>query len=354
MHSIKQSRPRRRHRGAALVYVMAAMMTLSGLASLAVDLARVRLTKTQLQGAADSAARAALGEIPNGSTAVKNRAVAVAGMNTADGSAVSISTSDVSLGYWDSGSKTFTVTNTNPNAVRVIACRTAAAGNAVPLLFGRLLGSNTCNVNVSSIAMLTGSTPVRVPGFANPWLAGMPNGAYGGSTVSGTAPENSPIPVTSIPVTPGSTITFQVTGSCADDPININKAWSPDGCSDGTGIRTNDSGYLNGMSNLTTQQGSLAGVFLNNSAPNSGSPPANLDMSSAAAMDYDSISPALKQPFFIGDGKRSNGNQQSVVVPAGATRLFLGMHDNINWANNSGYLLVTFNGTGAPRAVTVK
>ncbi len=64
-------------------------------------------------------------------------------------------------------------------------------------------------------------------------------------------------------------------------------------------------------------------------------------------MDYTSISPELKQVFFIGDGKRNDGTLQQIVVPAGATRFYLGMHDNINWANNSGYYFVTVNGTAA-------
>jgi hypothetical protein len=203
--------------------------------------------------------------------------------------------------------------------------------------------------------MLTGSSVVRVPGYANPWLAGMANGNYGGAAVSGTAPQHSSVQVTSIPITPGGTISFQVTGSCADDPININKAWSPEGCADGTGIRTNDSGYLNGMSNLTAQQGSLAAVFLTSSAPTSGSTPAALNMSTSTQMNYTTLTHALKQPFFIGDGvKNSTSTIQTITVPAGATRLFLGMHDNINWDNNSGYFLVTFNSAGPPRVVTIQ
>jgi Flp pilus assembly protein TadG len=345
----------RRHHGVALIYAAVTMVALMAIASLAVDLARVRLTKTQLQGAVDAAARAAAGQIPNGSSAVQARAIAIGAANSADGSAVVINSSDVLMGVWDSNARTFTTTNTNPNAVKVTAHRTAAAGNAVPLLFGRIIGRSACDVNASTVVMLTGSAPVQVPGYANPWLAGMPNGNYGGLTVSGIAPQNSPVQITSIAIIPGSTLTFQVTGSCADDPININKAWSPDGCSDGTGLRTNDSGYLNGMSQLNSQQGSLVGVFLDNTVPTSGSAPPNLDMSTTSAMNYSTISPALKQPFFIGDGKNNaTGAQQSVVVPAGATRLYLGMHDNINWDNNSGYLIVSLNGTASPHVITVK
>ena len=89
------------------------------------------------------------------------------------------------------------------------------------------------------------------------------------------------------------------------------------------------------------------GLFLNDSAPTVGGAPAALNMTSAASRDYVSISPQLKQPFFIGDGKRTNGTLHQVVVPTGATRFFMGTHDNVNWANNSGYYMITVNGAAA-------
>jgi len=313
------------------------MMALIALASLGVDLARVRLTKLELQAIADVAARAGAASIPNGAAAAKNQAITVAGKNTSAGAPVTLVASDI-------------VVDTAANTCQVSIQRT------LPLLFAKAVGQNTCDVHVTATAKLTGLAPVQVPGFANPWLASMPDGTYGGAAVSGTAPTNSPIAVSGIAINPGSTITFQVSGSAADDPININKAWTPDGQADGGGMRTNDSGYLNGMSNLNTQQGALVGVFLSDSPPDLSPAPANLDMSGngTSGMNYDSFSPQLKQPFFIGDGKNNNnGNQQTIIVPAGATRLFLGMHDNINWENNSGYLIVSFNGSGVPHVVLI-
>jgi hypothetical protein len=50
---------------------------------------------------------------------------------------------------------------------------------------------------------------------------------------------------------------------------------------------------------------------------------------------YSTISPQLKQPFFIGDGKAGTV-QQTVIAPAGATRLFLGSMDGSGWFNNTG------------------
>jgi hypothetical protein len=70
-------------------------------------------------------------------------------------------------------------------------------------------------------------------------------------------------------------------------------------------------------------------------------------MSTAASRDFTSFSPQLKQPFFIGDGRRSDGTVQTFTVPSGATRLYLGVHDNVNWNNNSGYFLVSMGATAA-------
>ncbi len=349
MRNTSMIKLRHGRRGAALIYASVALVAFTGFVSLGVDLARAQAVKTQLQAAADAAARNAASYLTNTATQIRDAAYNTALANTADGSPVAINkTNDVSIGVWDSTAKTFTVTAVSPNAVRVITRRTAATGNGVPLLFGGIYGQKFCDVTASSVAVLqTGSaiSAIRVEGIMNPYLAGMPNGTYGGADVSGTAPVNSPVQATGFTVTPGAQLTFAATGSAADDPVNINQNWDPDG--QPGGLRTNDSGYLNGMSQLTGQQASLTGVFLDNNAPTTGATPAALDFSTQAQRDYTSISPKLKQPFFIGDGKTSGGVQQKVVVPAGATRLYLGMHDNINWTNNSGYYMVTINGSAA-------
>jgi hypothetical protein len=45
------------------------------------------------------------------------------------------------------------------------------------------------------------------------------------------------------------------------------------------------------------------------------------------------------KPFFIGDGRRNDFTTlQYYVVPAGATRLFLGTMDGYDWINNVGIL----------------
>lgn len=331
----------------SMAYGVLLFPVLIGFTSFGVDVARVRLAKSELSSAVDAAARRGASYLPNGTTAVKNAAVALAALNNVDGSPLVLDpANDIDVGTWNAGTKTFTAGGGSPNAVKITGHRTASRGTGVPLLFASIIGISTCDISATATTLLTGggiSQTPRVNGIMNVYLAGMPNGYYGGPTDSGVAPDNSPIQVTGLSLYAGQILNFSSTGSTADDPANINQNWTPDG--QPGGYRTNDSGYLNGMSQLSTQQASLVGVFLDDNAPTTGSTPSALNMNTPAAIDYTSLSPQLKQPFFIGDGKTSGGAQQQIVVPSGATRLFLGVHDNINWANNSGYLLVTINGT---------
>lgn len=164
-----------------------------------------------------------------------------------------------------------------------------------------------------------------VPGSSNPYLAGMPNGS---TCCSGdAAPAQSPVLVSSVPVTPGTSLTFSVTGSV--DNTGATPTLPPDGGILFTTVSTN------GISGATWPINALVGVFLNASQPDSSAAPSALDFTSTS---FTTLSPALKQAFFIGDGRTGNGTGtvQTFVVPAGATRLFLGTSDGVGWFNNSG------------------
>ncbi|MBX7211632.1 MAG: choice-of-anchor D domain-containing protein [Verrucomicrobiaceae bacterium] len=100
------------------------------------------------------------------------------------------------------------------------------------------------------------------------------------------------------------------------------------------------SGYLNGNNTPA-----LVGVFLGASQP--ASAPARLDFSTGAlGENFTTLTPALGQVFFIGDGLTSGGVAQQFFIPAGATRLFFGIPDGNNgtlyhgtplgWGDNSG------------------
>src|SRR5688572_16364082 len=126
-------------RGSALIYVLAALVAFAAFCSLAVDLGRVQLAKTELQSATDAACRYGAAALGQGIATVRARAKDAADDNKADGTAVVLADADVEQGFWDTATKTFTANGAPVNAVRVTGRRTAATGNAIPLLFASLL-----------------------------------------------------------------------------------------------------------------------------------------------------------------------------------------------------------------------
>jgi hypothetical protein len=179
---------------------------------------------------------------------------------------------------------------------------------------------------------------VDVPGSADPWLAGMPDGASASCCPGGWgcshAPMQSPPLAAGLCLLPEDALTFEVGGATAQDPSY--PLLPPDG-----GVVTLHHAYdENGLSDLLAPISCLTGVFLDDLQPDLGPAPAMLDFSTPESRDYLSLAPELKQIFFIGDGRTSSGELQEVLVPAGATRLFLGNMDCCDFMNNIGVLAV--------------
>jgi Flp pilus assembly protein TadG len=339
---------RRRVRGVVIFYMTFAMIGLCAICSLGVDLGRVQLTKTELRRAADSAARAAAAELPDLNSAI-SFAVRYSKSNTADGSPIVLDpNADIEFGKWDAKAATFTklagFAAQNANCVHITLRRTASRGTAVPLLFAKVIGQDKCDVTAESYAMLVPSVNVdqNVPGTANPFLAGMPQGSvaslnnphnspdYAGNSGN---PKQSPL-VVSMPLVEGDSLSFDsIDGTVRHDPSLA--YYSPDGELATIGRNTN--GSENGISDLNAPINALVGLFLDDTQPNTSGAPRSLDFSSDASRNFDTLNPKLKQIFFIGDGKTSDGARQQFIVPKGATRLYLATWDFYEWNNNAGY-----------------
>ena len=82
------------------------------------------------------------------------------------------------------------------------------------------------------------------------------------------------------------------------------------------------------------------GVFINDEQPNRSRAPQGLRFH-AADGDFTTLSPQLKQVFFIGSGIAKSGAMRRFLIPPGATRLFLGTMDEYGWYNNIGTFVVT-------------
>lgn len=145
-----------------MIWAIVTMVALMAFVSLAIDFGRVQLVKTELRRAADAAARYGVAGLTSSVTTAQSNAVAAAADNKADNSSVVLNPStDIDFGTWDATTRTFTVltgsARSSANAMRITARRTAANGNGVPLLFGRVVGIGTCDAQEQSIATCAGS-----------------------------------------------------------------------------------------------------------------------------------------------------------------------------------------------------
>ena len=180
---------------------------------------------------------------------------------------------------------------------------------------------------------------INVPGKGNPWLAGMPSG----TTANGydAAPNCSPTQATGLNLAAGAVLNLGFTGAVSYYPGT--QPFDPDG---NPGWIINN--YVaagaseHGIADLKAPLTSVVGVFLNDNQPDSSPAPASLDFTSAGSRDFATLTPQLKQPFFIGNGYRADGTTlQNFIVPTGATRFYIGVMDGQQWSDNAGSLTTT-------------
>ena len=346
-----------RRRGISILYTMFMLFVLSGFASLAVDWGRVQMVKTQLQRATEAAARFGAVGLENGAAPAVANALAAASENSADGSPVVLDPNqDIQIGNWDSVHREFTPVygsaQDSANAISVTARRTAANGQSIALVFGKTIGQSTCDVTVSSIAMINRGNVANhnVPATSNPWLAGSPSGTIANPNNPHANPDyagnpgQSPVATNGISVQPGKSITFDTVVGGANN-FQTSQVFTADG---NTGwITDNLVGAENGKGDVYAPINALMAVFLGPGDPaNDGTPPPTLDFSTQQSRDFKNLSPQLRQVFFVGDGRRDNGSVQQFVIPQGATRMFIGTMDQFEWNNNVGSYDVTIHNVG--------
>ncbi len=178
--------------------------------------------------------------------------------------------------------------------------------------------------------------PVFVPGTSDPWLAGMPAGSTAG--LDDKAPAQSPVLVPGLKLTPGEALTFQALGKAG----NGNRPDQLDGPNGGPFTR-HGAGAQNGIADYHVPINALVGAFLGDGRPDGSAAPPALDFRPGGnvpgGVNYLTLAPALDQVFFIGNG-RTGAAQKHVIVPQGATRLYLGTADGFDWSNNVGGFLV--------------
>ena len=163
-----------RRSGVSIIYMIALMTLLIGIGSYAVDYGRVQMAKTELMRAADAAARYACTGISDGTYIAK--AIDAANDNTCDGTAVTLTSSDIVKGYYDTAAKTFTPNGTPTNAIKVTCDRVGA--NGIPMLFTGWLGVARANARTTVIAY---AKPANLSGVTGLNSITMNNNAFIGS-----------------------------------------------------------------------------------------------------------------------------------------------------------------------------
>lgn len=120
--------------------------------------------------------------------------------------------------------------------------------------------------------------------------------------------------------------------------------FGPDG---NPNVRQNDPTGVGGLSGLLGDSNfPLAGVFTDDNVP---LPPAPPTLDFTGHQDFASLSPLLRQVFYIGDGLTGTGSGavQVFYPPVTATHLYLGFLDN-QYGDNSGELSATIRVTNLP------
>lgn len=349
-------------RGIINAYLILFMTVLIALSALMVDAGRLMLARSELQTAADSAARyAAMGMATSSTRSLTayNQAIAAANEQKVDGRTPSLTGSNVQLGIWDSATQVFTATNDEAaaNAVRVTVSQTLGGPDSARL-FASILGGGTKTITASSIATATViSTTVNAPSMGNLWLAGTPNkttitnlqGNPSRYDNSGTKkkPKQRPqvVLLSDLGLVPGDTVSFEGLSGQANNGAGASNT-GPDGNTGWNVALGNASpssapnNSVNGISNVRAPISACMAVFLDDS-PGSVAP-ASLDFGTAASRDYLQLNPELQQTFFVGDGKTSLGEVQRIKIPPGATRIYLGMMDAWQWNDNNGSFNLKF------------
>ena len=149
-----------RQRGSTAIWFALCLPVLLGFAALAVDLARINLTKVELQNAADSAALAGarsltpLDASTYNWTAAKASALDVAKRNVANGEL--IKDADITTGYWNLGSG-------NVPFIRATVTISSTQNNGpLKLFFAPILGITDKRVQATAVAVIT--TPANGTG----------------------------------------------------------------------------------------------------------------------------------------------------------------------------------------------
>jgi Flp pilus assembly protein TadG len=133
-----------------LIFVLAAflMIVVIGMVAFGVDIGYIVLTRTELQKAIDATAFAAGAQLVNGTAAAQTEGLKYLALNPVGGRTLGATDANFEFGSWDPTTRTFTVSNVDPTAVRVTGNDTNQ-----PLFFARIFGKTSFNASAAAVAV---------------------------------------------------------------------------------------------------------------------------------------------------------------------------------------------------------
>ena len=144
---MKVSHRRSQRHGIIIPLAAVLLVFLLGMIAFAVDLGMIANTRTELQAATDSAAYAGAGALINGTTAATAEAQEFYTSNRAAGKQLTASTAAITFGIWNTTTRIFSATNSQPNAVKVVSTLPSN-----PLFFGAVFNKTSYGMTATAVA----------------------------------------------------------------------------------------------------------------------------------------------------------------------------------------------------------
>jgi Putative Tad-like Flp pilus-assembly len=146
---VKSTRPEAKsRRGAIIVLAAIFMIAMLGMVAFALDVGYVANTNTELCRTCDAAALAGAGALVDGAAAATQAIQDYVALNPVAAHLVPASGIDIQFGQWDADTKTFTVSDNLPSAVKVVLTL-----DNEPLFFARAIHNNDFDTRASAIAI---------------------------------------------------------------------------------------------------------------------------------------------------------------------------------------------------------
>jgi Flp pilus assembly protein TadG len=231
-------------RGTTAVMVLLLLVPLLAFTAFCIDVGWISLTKSELQNAADSSAKAGArqlldhyadykapvnadqnGAISNAQSAARAYSALYAGYNSAgDAGSIYLRSNDIQIGFTDASGAFSADSAAYPNTVQLIARRDQLANNPLKLFFARVFGRSDSELAVTaSSTVYTG----RISSFKS--TNGYGGGSGGGGSASGGSSSGSGFQCTLLPVAfdVNSWNAFSATGHSPDGVIHQSSNGAP-------------------------------------------------------------------------------------------------------------------------------